>query len=164
MSLMDELYTKRQLFADLAQCDALQRKALEVLCEHRITGFEYNALLAPLAQARKSARMRWAENSRWFGALAKAKREWARKQFGEHDYESLKKLNFLKFVVATLLEGIEPKRPDRVIAMPEGIGPWARERTTRNRTFMPDCDFEVCTGGVWRPVLKADLPDKVRWV
>lgn len=163
MSLIDELYTKRQYLDDLGTCDRILRQARENI-GNGVSGMQLMALEHNVAATRKLIKARWAENGRWFGALARAKRGWARKQFGEHDHESYKKLQFLKFVVASILDGAPEARPERIIAMPEGIGPWARERDIRNRVFMPDCDYEICIGGRWRPVQKADLPDKVRWI
>lgn len=163
MSLTEELYTKREYLADLATCQRVLRTARENI-GNGISGLELIKLEAQVAATVKLAKARWAENARWFGALAKAKREWAMKAFGEHDHESLKRLAFLKFVVATLLDGVEPRTPDRVIAMPEGFGPWCRERDERNRRFMPDCDYEICIGGRWKPVQRQELPDKVRWI
>lgn len=170
MSLTDDLYTKRQFLNDLAQCDAIASAAREACAARQITGLALMELEPKIAQARKLARARWAENARWFGALAKAKREWARKVQGEHDHESLKKLNFLKFVVASLLDGIaDVPSPVERSWIPEGTGPLCRERGSKRRAgmvaeFMPECDYEICTGGRWTPVQKQDLPDRVRWV
>lgn len=166
MSLFDELYTKREYFDDLAECQRILRLGREGCADGTIQGLELMVLEANVAAMVKKIRLRWALNARWFGALAKAKRDWAMKVFGEHDHESLKRLAFLRAVVARLLEGMPERLKERLIAMPEGMGPWARERLSheRNRGFMPDCDYEICTGGRWMPVHKADLPDKVRWV
>ena len=105
--LIDNLYTKRQYLADLAQCANILHLAREGVCDKTVRGLDLMRIEQQCAQVVKLAKARWAENGRWFGALERAKRDWARKQFGEHDHESLKKLNFLKFVVASILDGVE---------------------------------------------------------
>lgn len=165
MSIQDELYTKREYLDDLAAVDSILRTAREAVCDKQISGLQLVQIEELCAQTCKLIKARWAGMGRWFGALAKAKREWAKKQFGEHDHESYKKLAFLKAIVAQILEGSE-QRVEREIAAVEGFGPWCRERTERDlkRGYMPDCAYEICTGGKWRPVQKHDLPDRVRWV
>jgi len=168
MSLADDLYPKRQYLSDLAECASVLRQAREGVADGTIQGLQLMVLERQCAELTKRIKARWAEMGKWFAALAKAKREWERKQFGEHDYEAFKKLAFLKFVVATLLEGVE-KPLERVGygEAPEAGRVWCRERGDKRRNgieFMPDCDYEICTGGRWMPVQREQLPDRVRWV
>lgn len=163
---LDDLYPKRQFLADLAACDAMLRTAREAVCDKRMSGLQLCTLEQRIDATRKLARKRWAEMGRWFAALANAKREWRLRAMGEHDAELYRKIAFLKHVVALLLEGIERSEPEPE-PEPSAIGQlWARERTERDlaRGFMPDCPYEICTGGRWRPVQKSELPDRVRWV
>jgi hypothetical protein len=105
--LIDNLYTKRQYLSDLAQCANILHLAREGVCDRTVRGLDLMRIETQVAACVKLAKARWAENGRWFGALERAKRDWARKQFGEHDHESLKKLKFLKFVVSKILDGVE---------------------------------------------------------
>lgn len=165
MSLQDDLYPKRQWLADRAQCDAILRKAREAVCDGKLQGLQLIELERQVAATRKLANARWASMGRWFAALANAKREWNLRVFGEHDAELYRKIAFLKHVVALLLDGMPKDAPTSKDAIPSGTL-WARERTQRDlaRGFMPDCPFEICTGGCWRPVQREQLPDRVRWV
>ena len=67
--LIDNLYTKRQYLADLAQCANILHLAREGVCDRTVRGLDLMRIEAQVAACVKLAKARWAENGRWFGAL-----------------------------------------------------------------------------------------------
>jgi hypothetical protein len=166
MSLEEELYTKRQYLSDLAEAQRILSAARTAVADGTLQGLQLMEFERQVAAKVKRIKARWAEMGKWFAALAGAKREWRMRMFGEHDAALYRKIAFLKHVVAMLLEGVE--RPVETEPEPATAGRvWCRERTSKARNgieFMPDCDYEICTGGRWMPVQREQLPDQVRWI
>ena len=173
----DALYTKVQFQNDLAVLEAAKHLARTKVADGGAQGLWLLNVEYQLSTLEREYRRRWADSQRILGAYRGRKAQLesiqAHLQSNPSCEECIhaepgltRKVRYLKFMTGQILEG--SMRQLEIDAAPEDAGvplTWARERDSKRRAaFMPDCEYELCTGGAWRPVHRDELPSRVKWI
>lgn len=105
----EEVYTKAARDADIAKAESFKSDALTLLAAGKMPGFNsLNQIEAQCNKLIQTARARYNENARLFGALRAAKNRLALASSAEDIARESKKVRYLKLLVSKVLAG-EPR-------------------------------------------------------